>query len=149
MVDEWLSKADYEPSDHLQMALNAVRLGVPAAVNNLRSVFNAALDAKIDEDLNGGALLGRALSVLHASNNSPSLDELERLIPSTTYNLASSAVSVIAQGGTAAEAETLMRLYENAEAMLRLVILDVLEPLAGRLGLRITRSQGKLRAAAI
>jgi len=127
-----------------------VRLGVSGAPNNLRPIFDAAMAAPAREEHEDGSLAGRALEVLYASGQAPPLDELERLALSATYNLASSVVGLIAKGGTAIEAETLVRLYETVpSAMLRSVILGVLEPLAGRLGLRITRSHKKLTATAI
>ena len=141
---------DYEPRDRLRLSLDAVRLGVPGSAMNLRLIFDAAMAVPADEEDADGALAGRALEVLHANGEAPVLDELERLALSATYNLASSVVALIAKGGTQLEADSLMRLHETVQsAMLRSAILGVLEPLAGRLGLRITRSGKKLSATAI
>lgn len=150
LLEEWVAQDDYEPRERLQLTLDAVRLGVPGAANNLRPIFDAAMAAPSGDEHADGALAGRALEALYANGEAPPLDELERLALSATYNLASSVVGLIAKGGTEIEAETLMRLYEIVpSAMLRLVILGVLEPLAGRLGLRITRYDEKLIAIAV
>lgn len=150
LLDEWMALDDYGPRDHLRLRLDAVRLGVPGAATNLRSLFDAAMDAPVDDECYAGSLAGRALEVLYANGEAPPLDELERLALSATYNLASSVVGLIAKGGTEIEAESLMRLYENvSSAMLRSVILGVLEPLAGHLGLHVTRSDKKLTAMAL
>jgi hypothetical protein len=150
LLEEWVARDDYEPYDQLRLTLDAVRLGVSGAANNLRPMFDAAMAAPTREEHGDGSLAGRALEVLYANGQAPPLDELERLALSVTYNLASSVVGLIAKGGTGIEAESLMRLYETVpSAMLRSVILGMLEPLAGRLGLRITRSDKKLTAMAI
>lgn len=150
LFEEWMSHDDYEPRDRLRLTLDAERLGVPGATNNLRHVFDAAMVAPVDEECSDGSLAGRALEVLYANGEAPPLDELENLAVSATYNLASSVVSLIAKGGGEIEAETLIRLYASVQSgMLRSHILGVLEPLAGRLGLRITRSDKKLVATTI
>ena len=150
LFEKWMALDDYEPRDRLRLSLDAVRLGVPGSAMNLRLIFDAAMAVPADEEDADGALAGRALEVLHANGEAPVLDELERLALSATYNLASSVVALIAKGGTQLEADSLMRLHETVQsAMLRSAILGVLEPLAGRLGLRITRSGKKLSATAI
>ncbi|QND60161.1 NACHT domain-containing protein [Mesorhizobium huakuii] len=150
LLSDWLARQDYEPREYLKITLDAANLGVPGSATNLRAIFDTAMAAPPVEEHADGSLAGRALEVLHANREAPSLDELERLALSSTYNLASSVVGLIAKGGTAIEAESLMRLYESVPSgMLRSVILGVLEPLAGHLGLRITRSSKKLTAMAI
>lgn len=150
LLEEWIALDDYEPHDHLRLILDAERLGVPRAISSLRAAFDAAIVAPVNEEHSDGSIVGHALEVLHANGIAPLLDELEQLALSSTYNLASSVITVIAKGGGELEAEALMRLYENiSSTMLRLIILDRLEPLAGRLGLRITRSGKKLTATVI
>lgn len=147
MLEEWIAQDDYEPYDHLGLILDAAKLGVTSAISSLSETFDTAIAAPITEESSNGALAGRALELLHSYRKAPPLDELERLALSATYNFASSIVKVIAKGGGQLEAEALMRLYENvSSAMLRSTILDILEPLAGRLGLRITSSGKKLMA---
>ncbi|HEV2745998.1 MAG TPA: NACHT domain-containing protein [Allosphingosinicella sp.] len=147
LLEQWMSLSDYEPRDHLHVALDAVRLGVPGAANKLRPIFYAAMAAPVDEELSDGSLAGHALEVLYANGEAPPLEELEQLALTSTYNLASRVVTLIAKGTTRREADSLMRLHESVRSgMLRSVILAVLEPLAG---LRITRSGNKLSATKI
>lgn len=151
LFEEWMAQADYELNDYLQLTLSAVSIGVPGAVKNLRPLFESFRAAPACERNSDGILAARAIETLHALGEAPSLDELERLAMSETYNLASRAIVLIAKGGTIIEAETLMRLHEALPSakMLRSVVMDVLEPLAGRLGLRITFSGDRLTATSI
>lgn len=147
LLEKWMAQDDYEPHDYLRLVFDAAKLGVPRTINRLRKAFDAAIVATGNEEHSDGALAGRALELLHANGKAPPLDELEQLALSATYNLASSVIGIIAKGGGELEAQALMRLYENVSSpMLRLTILDRLEPLAGRLGLRITHSGKKLMA---
>lgn len=150
LLEERIVRDDYEPWDHLQLILDAVGLGLPGAIDSLRPIFDKAMATPPREESSNGALAARALEALYANGNAPPLDELEHLALSATYNLASGVVTLIAKGGRQVEAETLMRLYESVpSAWLRSSILGVFEPLAGRLGLRITESDKKLTALAI
>src|SRR5205085_1456384 len=150
LLEQWMSLNDYEPRDHLHLALDAVRLGVPGAASSLRRIFDAAMAAPVEEESTDGMLAGRALEVLYANGEAPPLEELEDLALTSTYNLASSVVALIAKGTSRREADVLIRLHGSVRSgMLRSVILAVLEPLAGRLGLRITRSGNKLSATKI
>ena len=150
LINEWIGRNDYEPWDRLQLILDAIRLGLPRAVDSLRSIYDTVMATPPREETSDGALAAQTLEALHAVGKAPSLAELEHLALSATYNLASGAVKLIAKGGRQIEAETLMRVYESVQSQwLRSTILSVLEPLAGRLGLRITQSEQKLTALAI
>jgi hypothetical protein len=145
-----MSLEDYEPRDHLHLVLDAVRLGVPGAASKLRPIFDAVMATPYEEESTDGMLAGRALEVLYAIGEAPQLEELEQLALTSSYNFASSVVTLIAKGTSRREADILMRLHATVRSgMLRSVILAVLEPLAGRLGLRITRSGNKLSATKI
>lgn len=148
---EWLAKADYEPRERLRLMLDAVRLGVPGAAKSLRPLFDFIIAMPVSEKSSDGSLEGSALEILHTIGEAPPLEELEHLASSGAYNLASRVILVIAKGGTITEAESLMRLYESmpSKKMIRLVIMGVLEPLAARLGLRITISSEKFRTESI
>lgn len=148
---EWIAEADYEPHGHLRLVLDAVRLGVPGAAKSLRPLFDSVIAMPVSEKSSDGGLEGSALETLHTIGEAPPLDELEHLASSRTYNFASRVIVVIAKGGTITEAESLMRLYEAmpSKKMLRLVIMGVLEPLAGRLGIRVTFSGKKFSTKSI
>ncbi|MEH3408766.1 hypothetical protein POW88_12125 [Enterobacter quasiroggenkampii] len=150
LIEEWIAQDDYEPYDSLRLLLNAVELGVPNTISKLQDAFYLAIGPSIEENVAHDYLAGRALEALHANGQGPSVDKLEELALATTYNFASSIVGVIAKGGKASDVEILLRLYESVSSgMLRILILSVLEPLTGRLGLRITQSGKKLIATAI
>jgi hypothetical protein len=150
LLKTWLLRDDYNPIERLRIVLDAVRQGVLNARDELRSAVDTALAAGVGEDDSDAALAARAIELLHANGIQLGLDELERLVRNASYNLATSAVALISARGTQSEANTLMRLYEEVNStMLRLVILGHLEPLAGRLGLRVTRSGNRLSAVVL
>ncbi|WP_157832136.1 NACHT domain-containing NTPase [Pseudomonas sp. S09G 359] len=151
LFEQWIAQADYKPHEHLRLTLDAVRLGVPGIAKSLRPLFDSVIAMPASGKSADGSLEGSAVEALYTIGDSPPLIELERLASSGTYNFASRVVGVIAKGGTMIEAETLMRIYEAvpSKKMLRSVIMGVLEPLAGRLGLRITFNGEKLTTKSI
>ena len=151
LILKGMASEGYHPMASAALALSSPKINIASIVRlmNLRLIFDAAMAVPADEEDVDSALAGRALEVLHA-NGEAVLDELERHALSATYNLASSAVALIAKGGTQLEVDSLMRLHETVQsAMLRSAILGVLEPLAGRLGLRITLCGKQLSATTI
>lgn len=72
---------------------------------------------------------------------------LEHFAVDGPYNLAAVAISMIAKGGSTAHAESLIDLYERVRADHRHTLLGAFEPLAARLGLRITKVGAKLVAS--
>ncbi|VXC21466.1 conserved hypothetical protein [Pseudomonas sp. 8Z] len=150
LLRTWLAQSDYSVVDHLRIIMDSVRLGVAGASKGLRSALDAALDAGAGDDCNDSSLVGRALEMLHANGEELSADELEQLAKTSSYNLATSAVALISARGTQAEANTLMRLYEEVNSkMLQSMILSYLEPLASRLALRVTRKGHRLSVVSI
>lgn len=150
LLQEWLAQDDYEPRDRLRLLLDAVRLGVPGAKGDLRRQFDAVMAAQSPGEPVDDWLVTHALEVLHAMGEAPALEDLEIMAQSGTDSLASCVARLIASGGTEREAEALMRLFENvASRALRADILGALDPLAGRLGLRISRSGNRLAAMKI
>lgn len=139
----WLTCSDYSAVGRLRMMLDAIRLGMSEARAGLRSALYAALAIGAGDDTNDAALVGRAIEILHAHGDGLEADELERLARNSSYNLASSAVALIAARGTHSDATTLASLYPEVKE-LRLVILNHLEPLASRLALRITTEGSQL-----
>lgn len=147
LLKRWLARDDYSAIERLRMVLDAVRLGIADARRGLRPVLDAALAAGAAGEDSDATLAGRAIGILHANGEGLGLDELEQLVRNSSYNLATSAVALIAAGGSQAEANSLMRLYEEVSSkLLRSVILSELEPMASRLGLRITRKGNRLSA---
>jgi hypothetical protein len=135
----WLELNDYSAVDRLRMMLDGVRLGMPKARVGLRSALDAALAAGAGDDTNDASIAGLAIEVLHAHGEGLGRDELEQLARNSSYNLATSAVALIAAHGAHADANTLAGMYPEVGEGLRLVILSHLEPLASRLALRIMK----------
>ena len=149
LLDDWLSRTDYEPWKHLGLVVSGVELGVPGAFNLLRAVFDVAMATPTAEELNDGATAGRALEAMHARGFGASIEELERIASTGTYNLCTCAVRLIAKAGTSSAVESLMRLHDRFSPDMRKNLLEALEPLAGRLGLRIMSAGEKLVASAV
>lgn len=149
LLDDWLSRTDYEPWKHLGLIVSGVEFGVPGAFNLLRAAFDKAMATPTTEGLNDGAVAGQALDAMHARGKGASLDELERIASTGTYNLCNSAVRLIAKAGNLSAFDSLMRLHDRISPAMRKNLLEALEPLAGRLGLRITRAGDKLVASAV
>ncbi len=150
LLQGWLAYDDYEATDRLRLVLEAIRLGVVDARPGLRELLDTVLAGAADNDSNRASLAARAIEILHGDGERFSLSALEEFVRDGSYNLATSAAALIAAGGTQVEAHSLMRLYEEVPpSMLRSVILTELEPLASRLGLRITRDGERLLASEI
>lgn len=149
LLESWVLRTDYEPWKHLSLVVEAVQIGVPSAITLLRSAFERAMATPTSQRLNDEASAGHALEALHARGMGVSIDELERIAATATYNLCNSALRLLAKIGTLSAVESLMRLFIGLPADLRKSLLEALEPLAGRLGLRITRVGDMLLASAV
>lgn len=149
MFEDWISKKDYEPWAHLSLVSRAVEIGTPGAINLLRIVLDLAMATPSSEELNDGWVAGQAFEALHSHGVGASIDELERIAPSATYNLGNSVIRLIAKGGTRAAADALIRLYGQVQPDVQLELIGSLESLAGRLGLRVTRVGNALVASAV
>ncbi|AOE77041.1 hypothetical protein A7318_00180 [Pseudomonas lurida] len=148
LLDEWLMREDYDPRQRLRMALDGALLGGSRALDSLRPIFYEAMDAPSHNEYGDDSVAGRTLELLHTFGEAPPLDELERIAITAAYNLASAVIAIIAKGGTNNEVACLIRVYEaSTDGHLRLVILGVLEPLCGHLGIKITRSDRQLIAS--
>jgi hypothetical protein len=138
LLQDWIFRADYEPWKHLALVVSGVQTGVPGAIDLLRVSLDKAMAATTVHRLNDESAAGQALEVLHARGMGASVEELERIASTATYNLRNSSVRLIAKSGTLLAVESLMRLYLQFSPDKRHDLLEALEPLAGSLGLRIT-----------
>jgi hypothetical protein len=147
LMETWLDLEDYSPWSRLTLTLAASSLGMPGAIEQLRPVLDSALATEPSEESAAGSQAGQALEMLCAQGRAPTLTELEHFAVEGSYNFATRAIGVIAKGGTAAHAESLIDLFDRVRKDHRPTLLGALEPLAGRLGLRITMVGGKLVAS--
>jgi hypothetical protein len=139
LLEDWMSRTDYDPWKHLGLVVSGVQTGVPGAIDLLRAALDKAMATPTMERLNDESAAGQALGELHARGMGASVDELERIAATATQNLCNSAIRLIAKSGTLSAVESLMRLYRQFPPALRNDLIETLEPLAGRLGLRIIR----------
>lgn len=149
LLEDWISRTDYEPWKHLGLVVSGVQTGVPGAIDLLRATLDKAMAAPTMQRLNDESAAGQALEALHIRGMGASVDELERIAIKATHNLCNSAVRLIAKFGTLSAVESLMRLYSGLSPSQQKDLLEALEPLAGRLGLRITRVGDTLSSSVV
>jgi hypothetical protein len=148
MLEEWMSRKGYEPWAHLRLVSRGVEIGAPGAIELLRVVLDRAMVTPSSEEFNDGAAAGQAFRALHAHGIGVTIDELERLARVATYNLGNSVIRLIAKNGTLAAVDALIRLYGQVQPGVKLELIGALEPLAGQLGLRVTKVGNTLVASA-
>ncbi|WP_152245628.1 hypothetical protein [Xanthomonas sp. LMG 12462] len=144
LLKDWIFRTDYEPWDHLRLVVSGVEIGIPDAIDLLRAALEKAMVAPTTERLNDESAAGRALETLQAHGVGASVEELELIAATATYNLCNSAVGLIARAGSMSAVDALLRLYGRVASDAQKALLEALEPLAGRMGLRITMTGGNL-----
>lgn len=152
LLEDWATMQDYDLEQALIVAENLVQLGSRAALATTEQRLKAII-ASNEVDLRDhmvAARIGGALRTLRERQHLLSLTFLESVVARCSYNGASGAVQMIAAHGSQPALDMLLSVYESyAYHNLRNVILGVLEPLAGRLGVRIRQVDGELDAAAV
>lgn len=142
LIANWLSENDYTPTQRLRMLVDAVSIGMAIDATALRESFDAVISGGIREDTSDSALAGRALEALFSLGERFDLFALEAFAVDEAYNLATSAVALIAASGTSDAVSSLINVHEKTSSfMLRSVVLGHLEPLASRLGFRVQRRE--------
>lgn len=142
LIANWLNEDDYAPTQRLRMLVDATSIGMAIHTADLRASFDAAMSSGISKDTNDSALAGRALEALHSLGEKFDSSALEAFAIDEAYNLATSAVALIAASGRPDAVPSLINVYEKTSSwMLRSVVLGHLEPLASRLGLRVLRRE--------
>lgn len=151
LLEAWTVSSDYSPLDGLRVAQELMGLGSRVALPLVESRLELALQAnEVDLQAHDQAMtVGAALRTLRDARRLLPLPFLETVLARCSYNGASSAVEMMAAHGTREAFDSLLDAHDRArDGHLRGVILDVLEPLAGRLGIRVRRSGARLEAAA-
>jgi hypothetical protein len=150
IVEEWADLQDYDPESGLDLAENLVRLGssktaLERTEERLRQVM-ASFEIDLRDSLKASRI-GNVLRTLYDRHHLLPLSFMETGIDRSSYNAASEAVRMIAARGTREALETLLELHEDkASSLLKDAIMDSLETLAGRLGVRISKVRGRLEA---
>lgn len=146
LIGRWLSLSGYTARERLRLALDAIRIGAYSA-SELSVLLEEALQEPADSHAMDAATAGRVIEELEKGPNRLTLPRLLELLAEEDYNMSSAAASVISGRGTREAADSLIRAYGRLEdGHLRGAVLDALEPLAGRLGLRVTREGKELCA---
>jgi hypothetical protein len=142
LIANWLNEDDYTPTQRLRMLVDAISIGMAIDTADLRASFDAAMSSGTSKDTNNSALAGRALEALHSLGENFDAPALEAFAIDEAYNLATSAVALIAASGTPDAVSSLINVHEKTSSwMLQSVVLGHLEPLASRLGLRVLRRE--------
>ncbi|HEV2816519.1 MAG TPA: hypothetical protein VGW40_04775 [Allosphingosinicella sp.] len=150
LFEDWKAKKDYSARQRLRLLLEMIRLGVPEAECGFEAVFRSAMAEPITDPEDSQYDLARALDVLEERGYGLPIEELEGIALNEKYNFSSSAIRMIAIKGTREAIDSLVGLYPQvADGWLRTSIIDSLEPLASRFGVRITRTDKKLVSATI
>lgn len=149
LLEDWISRNDYPAWKHLGLIVIGSQTGVPGAIDLLRSALDKAMATPTIDRLNDETDAGQALEELNARGLGLSIEELERIATMATHNLRNSSIRLIAKSGTMAAVEALTRIYSRFPPALRNELLEALEPLAGRLGLRVSRFGDTLEYLAV
>jgi hypothetical protein len=151
LLETWAVSSDYSALEGLQVAHSLAEAGSPLAVPLVERRLELALQANaLDLQASDQAsTIGAALRALRDARRLLPLAMLETVVAKCSYNGASSAVEMIAAHGTREAFDCLLDAHGRVgDGHLKGVILDQLEPLAGRLGIRVKRSGGRLETAA-
>jgi hypothetical protein len=152
LVEEWGELRDYDPESGLELAENLVRLGSSrAALQRTEQCRQVISSNEINlQDSIMGSNIGEVLRTLSDRHHPLPLSFLESIIDRCSYNGASAAVQMIASSGTRESLETLLDLHRNrARFDLKDAIMNCLETLASRLGVRISENRGRLEVGSL
>lgn len=152
LLEEWTAMEDYEPIDGLNLAEGFARFGSQDALSAIEQRLKQVLGSNDIDLLNSdtAAHVGHALTTLRERQHLLPLSFLERVVARCSYNGASGAVSMIAAHGTQTALDVLLEIHTGATISLKGAVMDSLETLAGRLGVRIRlTSKGRLESATI
>lgn len=107
-----------------------------------------ANDVDLQDD-NEAHPVSSALRTLRERQHILGLPLLESVIARCSYNGASSAVEMIAAHGTQEAFDSLLAVYEGTPGTdLKDIVVETIETLAGRLGLRVRKVGSRLEATA-
>jgi hypothetical protein len=151
LAEMWGAMSDYSPLDSLHVAHELVLFGSQRALSLTAERIEEVLNAnEVDlQDINQAHVIGSAIRALRDRQYLLPVPFLERVIARCSYNGASGAVQMLAAHGSREAFESLMDSYDSApDSYLRETILDSIETLSGRLGIRVRRSGSTLEASA-
>ncbi|UPJ76978.1 hypothetical protein [Bradyrhizobium sp. 187] len=143
---------DYEPirRDKLGRGIRAIWIRGRIVGDRADIEAGAWFERYRSLDSDTAAHVGHALTTLRERQHLLPLSFLERVVARWSYNEASGAVSMIAAHGTQTALDVLLEIHTGATISLKGAVMDSLETLAGRLGVRIRlTSKGRVESATI
>ena len=149
LLEDWAQYLDYEPLQALGIDEDLVRLGSDAALDRLPGRIETVIAAaEIDlQDHDRAHTVSAAIRALRERHKLLGISSLERVADRSSWNGATEAAYMLAAHASRDAFDSLASIYaERSE--LRTFLLDLLEPLAGRLGLRVRIVDGRLEASA-
>jgi hypothetical protein len=151
LLEQWGAEIDYAPLDTLRIDEYLVRIGSGMGLARLPGHIEHVLSLKeIDlGDTNNAGDLGRAIHTLQEHRRFLPLSLLELIISRCSYNGVSNATQMMAAIGSRDAFDCLLQTHAAIQdRQIREVVLDAIEVLAGRLGLRVREVNNSLEASA-
>ncbi|MBX3740448.1 MAG: hypothetical protein KF712_05620 [Akkermansiaceae bacterium] len=145
LLQDWLGESDYSSLQRLCLVRDLIKLGMPGLDEELEDLLSEIVSDPLQVSENDPCSmdLGQAIELLIARGRRLPIANLEKVVLKGAANSASSAIIAIARGGNREALDSLIVLYPSiADRWLRSSTLQAIEPLAGRLGLRIGMVEG-------
>lgn len=152
LIEQWGAETDYAPLDALRIDEYLVRIGSDIGLARLPVHIEHVLSLKeINlEDTNNAADMGAAIRTMQENRRFLPLSLLELIISRCSFNGVSNATQMMAAIGSRDAFDSLLQVHAAAtDSHIEEVVLDAIESLAGRLGLRVRMVGGQLEASAI
>lgn len=139
ILDRWSALEDYDTMDALDLDRSLAQFGDISAASRLNARLIAALEdpSTVTTDEMISHDLGHTLDVMIEQRIPVDIALIERVVRETGFNGKTSAYHAIAAQGTLAALNRLIEEFHCCDYHLRGVLLDLMEPLAARLGVRV------------
>ena len=150
LLEQWATTMELAPLDALEFDEDLVQIGSESGLarlpNRIEAVLNTS-DINL-QDMDNAAAVGRAVRALQERRCFLSLPLLESIISLCSYNGASSASQMVAALGSHDAFDSLLHIYNTTarDTHLKETLLDNIETLASRLGLRVRAVANRLEA---
>lgn len=149
LVDTWDGLYDYSLCESVKLGESSLILGADERTVRLGyriAQLSDSLDSS-SENWEEGESIGRALRSLSERRHLLELSVLESIASNRDVNAGAAALSMIAAIGTRDAVDLLILLHGTfKDGHLANEVVDLLEPLAGRFGLKVEFAEGQLRA---
>lgn len=147
LLEEWVTNGEYSPLDALRLDMALADLGAREAIERLgqRILHVVVTNAPKTDSNDPSAELGNALDRLLDNKGPLELESAVKIFRWCSYNGASRAAKMIAARGNKEAFEQLVELFNSSDdSHLRGYILEQLEPISSRLGVRVNMTDHEL-----